>query len=1096
MEVLTLATLLPPKASQFVFMHKLLRHLNHFLILSLASGSCYGEILLNEINFNPPGTDSSEEYIELISTTGDIESTDGLTIVIVDGSGGKIGNIERTIRLNGLSTGANGLLLIGPDYTSPNGGPFSSVVSQETAFAAASTTILGVKSLGLDPNGGMTVFLVDGNNGRVGVDLDTNDDGNLDRMPWGDVLDGVGYGREVYAPAANVTQAFGPDNIGRLMGDMAARTVTAWYGGDLVVAVGGGSTVYDQSAFFGQVLGAATPGQVNRGVAMIADLLINEVNVNPPGNDRNFEYIEIISTNGSQELASGYTLVLLDTNNNGNPGAILEAWSLEGLVTGSNGLLLLGDSYNDPRYTPFASLVDAGTTVGDPPGLGTNDITNDALSLLLVTGFAGAVGADLDAENDGILDSEPWSAVRDSVGFGRLNLAQNANVTSTYAGGDVSQIVIGFTTDNASRLPGNTTANSEEAWYGGEFGGANGSNTSFRISNSFFGEFIGAATPGAPNLLSVPTPLPVRINEVNIDPPGSDNATNGEFIELISLSSTITNLSGYHLLLVATDATDQGGDIGIVKEIWELSGQSTGANGLFLIGDDFDSSLPAGFKGMVSHRTHVSDVNGFDIGDIGVNSGLSLLLVTGFNGGIGEDLDPEDDGSFIADLGFEIVDSIAFGNSIDARLGNVTPSSGFTPGNVSRLPGQSSPSDGDSWYSGIMVGDSSDSLTYSTTKFSGSYVGGATPGAHNHAATPLDANFVLNEINFNPAGSDGNFEYIELLNTKFTPASLSGYSLVVADSTGSNVGTVLEVWDLDGASTGSNGLLLLGDGYDQGGPHSASAFPGTAVADPLFLDMEDIGNKGVAVLLVRGFVGRVGQDLNDDRLTSPTVDDSTWQDKPWLALVDSIAIGEHIDPSFANLSGNFVPDNASRLNQDLAPNSTTAWYRGSFASTATNGLVYAYAPPLIVNGGSFSGNGAATPGAFNLGTASNFDDLVDADRDGVAKLVELALGMNPELSDVVGLPVAGTINTSGDRHASLTYNRLRGGSVNAAGSYEAGGFRYTIEYSPDLIIWSSEFVDIIEVRSEGLDDGFERVQVRLADTITDMSMFMRLRISR
>jgi hypothetical protein len=58
------------------------------LVLSLASAG-FGDILLNEINFNPPGPDGDEEYIELFSTTGGDEPTDGLTIVIIDGNGGK-----------------------------------------------------------------------------------------------------------------------------------------------------------------------------------------------------------------------------------------------------------------------------------------------------------------------------------------------------------------------------------------------------------------------------------------------------------------------------------------------------------------------------------------------------------------------------------------------------------------------------------------------------------------------------------------------------------------------------------------------------------------------------------------------------------------------------------------------------------------------------------------------------------------------------------------------------------------------------------------------------------------------------------------------
>jgi hypothetical protein len=47
--------------------------------------------------------------------------------------------------------------------------------------------------------------------------------------------------------------------------------------------------------------------------------------------------------------------------------------------------------------------------------LAANALENGTISLLLVRDFTGALGADLDTDNDGVLDATPWSAVADAV---------------------------------------------------------------------------------------------------------------------------------------------------------------------------------------------------------------------------------------------------------------------------------------------------------------------------------------------------------------------------------------------------------------------------------------------------------------------------------------------------------------------------------------------------------------------------------------------------------------------------------------------------------------------------------------------------------
>ncbi|RYG67089.1 hypothetical protein EON77_16815, partial [bacterium] len=78
---------------------------------ALAPAFASAAVTFNEIGFDMPGTDDGKEFIELRGTPG--ESLDGLSYVTVEAdSGGNIGSVEQVIRLDGLTIGSNGLLLI------------------------------------------------------------------------------------------------------------------------------------------------------------------------------------------------------------------------------------------------------------------------------------------------------------------------------------------------------------------------------------------------------------------------------------------------------------------------------------------------------------------------------------------------------------------------------------------------------------------------------------------------------------------------------------------------------------------------------------------------------------------------------------------------------------------------------------------------------------------------------------------------------------------------------------------------------------------------------------------------------------------------
>ncbi len=139
-------------------------------------------VAISEIRIDQPGTDN-DEYFELAGDAG--ASLDGLTyLVIGDGPGGS-GVIEAVVDLTGQSVGSGGFFV-----------------------AAESTFSLGTPDLTTDLNfensDNVTHLLVRDFTGNIDDDLDTNDDGILDVVPWSEQVDCValvetpGSGDQIY----------------------------------------------------------------------------------------------------------------------------------------------------------------------------------------------------------------------------------------------------------------------------------------------------------------------------------------------------------------------------------------------------------------------------------------------------------------------------------------------------------------------------------------------------------------------------------------------------------------------------------------------------------------------------------------------------------------------------------------------------------------------------------------------------------------------------------------------------------------------------------------------------------------------------------
>jgi hypothetical protein len=179
----------------------------------------------------------------------------------------------------------------------------------------------------------------------------------------------------------------------------------------------------------------------------------NEVFINAPGTDQGFEFIELKGVDGGLNL-DGYTIVIIEGDPTG-AGIIDQALSLNGKATGSNGLFVWRDSsiVTSPPVDPQTSLF-----VQDF----TPDIENGGNTYLIVQGFTGSVGQDLDTNNDGTLDVTPWTFVVDAIGFWSNDDVAGSRVYAPQLGGlnisDPAPQLQGFTPDTFVRICGTVFA--------------------------------------------------------------------------------------------------------------------------------------------------------------------------------------------------------------------------------------------------------------------------------------------------------------------------------------------------------------------------------------------------------------------------------------------------------------------------------------------------------------------------------------------------------------------------------------------------------------------------------------------------------------
>jgi hypothetical protein len=125
---------------------------------------------------------------------------------------------------------------------------------------------------------------------------------------------------------------------------------------------------------------------------------INEIRVDQPGADLD-EFFELTGPAGA--ALEGLTYIVIGDGVSGNNGVLEEVTDLGGQALDANGLFVAAEATFGPGTANLTTEL--------------NFENGDNVTHLLVLGFTGSGGADLDTDDDGNLDIAPWSVAVDGV---------------------------------------------------------------------------------------------------------------------------------------------------------------------------------------------------------------------------------------------------------------------------------------------------------------------------------------------------------------------------------------------------------------------------------------------------------------------------------------------------------------------------------------------------------------------------------------------------------------------------------------------------------------------------------------------------------
>ena len=840
------------------------------------------------------------------------------------------------------------------------------------------------------PVGNVTVNITDNDTPAITV---TQTDGTT-VVTEGDVVGDTFDVVLVTVPSANVTVTITPDNQTDLGAGQGAAIVLTFTPGDALVAQTVTVVAFDDAVIEGDhtstiTFSVASSDTDYNGLSvpnLVADIkdndappplpiFINEVFFNPPGIDTGHEYIELRGTPGETIPADTY-LVLIEGDSGSDPGVIDQIFTLAGMTFGSNGFLVLLQSGNSYTADAASTVVTATATGwGTTFSSRTTDIENGSTSFVLINAAtAPAANQDVDANGDGILDGAAvdW-LIHDAVGV------------LDGAAGDTAYGFVNFSPDGAGIAGGtiiNLTAETGQPYtpqYVGRFGDTTGStgpdwvaagiigaapNFSLNSDASQVYPFLVTGDLdhiGATNDFSIPADVIV------VESGGSTDVTEGGTGDSYTLVLSTAPTADVVITVTPNGQVDLGNGAGVAVPLtfttanWDVP-QTVNVTAIDDLAAEGAHTAP------ITHTVSSSDTafNGLTVADVVVNItdndtvGFSVIESDGATTVVEGGATDSYTVALTSIPSSDVTVTLTPDSQIDLGAGaGVAVTLIFTPANALVAQTVTVTAFDDA----IVEGAHSGTITMSATSADTGYNNLTGPSV---TASIADNDFPvvrLNEVLANPTSGDDAREYVELI-APDGAVSLSGMWLLVLEGDGGGAGTIDGAVDLSALTTGSNGLLLLGEGYAASNPWASTTSAATAVANGLNANV--LENGTLTVLLVTGFSGTVGQDLDTDN-------DGVFDATPFGVVLDSVGWtdgggADRVYSAAVLTQSSGTPDAASRFVGNTDANAVDAWFNGDLVDLGPGGgldIVYS-----ATNASSNLPAGATiTPGDANEVTA-------------------------------------------------------------------------------------------------------------------------------
>ncbi len=335
---------------------------------------------------------------------------------------------------------------------------------------------------------------------------------------------------------------------------------------------------------------------------------LSEIRIDQPGTD-NDEYFELSGSPGAS--LDGLTYLVIGDGAGGS-GVIEAVVDLTGSSIPASGFFVAAEA----TFTVGVADLTANLSFEN----------SDNVTHMLVQGFSGSNGDDLDIDDDGVLDTTPWTTQMDCVALIETVGSGDRTYCGTTNGPD------------GTFVPGHSFL-CPDGWRIGPFSPAGGDDT-----------------PGAPN----PCQVSVMLSEIRIDQPGADN---DEYFELTG--SAGDSLDGLTYLVIG----DGAGGSGVIEAVADLTGSVMPASGFFVASE---ATFTLGLGDLVTNLNFENSDN------------VTHMVVRDFTGANGDDLDTDDDGLLDVAPWSEAVDCIALIETVGSGdqtycTNTVGPDGSFVP---------------------------------------------------------------------------------------------------------------------------------------------------------------------------------------------------------------------------------------------------------------------------------------------------------------------------------------------------------------------------------------------------------------------------------